>query len=63
MINNNKEKIIESLAEKEKSTSELCSIINRDWYYCIKILEELESKGKIERIELGKFTFWRLKNG
>lgn len=60
MINTNKEKIIESLKDKEKSTSELCSVINRDWYYCLKILEELEKEGKLEKLEIGKFTYWKL---
>lgn len=58
-----KEKILEELKKGEKSTSELSSIISRNYYDCLKILEELEIENKIEKINVGKFTFWRVKNG
>ena len=62
MDNNHKNKILEILKEGEKSTTELSSIINRDYYYCIKLLEELKKEDLIIKIEIGKFTFWKLKN-
>lgn len=62
MNNENKNKILEILKGGEKSTTELSSIINRDYYYCIKLLEELEKENLIVKIEVGKFTFWKLEN-
>lgn len=62
MNNDNKNKILEILKEGEKSTTELSSVINRDYYYCIRLLEELEKEKLIMKIEVGKFTFWKLKN-
>lgn len=57
-------KILEILKEGEKTTTEISSIIRRNYYDVVRILEDLESKKKLEKIEMGKFTFWRLtKNG
>lgn len=56
-----KDKIIEFLKEGEKSTSEITSFINRNYYDGLRFLEELEKEGIILRINLNKFTFWRLK--
>lgn len=58
-----KEQILEILKDKEKATSQIASIINKNYYDCLKILEELEIEGIIKRIKLGSYTFWRVKNG
>lgn len=57
------DKIIQILKEGEKSSTEIASILNRNYYDVLKLLEELESNNKIKRITMGKFTFWRLNNG
>lgn len=62
--NDFKENILLLLQEKEKSTTEIASIMNRDYYFTLRLLEKLERENKIERIKLGnKYTFWKLKNG
>lgn len=58
-----REKILNSLKEREKSTSEIASITSKNYYDCLRLLQELESENLIEKIEVGKFTFWKLKNG
>lgn len=57
-----KNTILKTLKKGEKSTTEISNILNRNHYDTLKILEELETEKKIEKIEVGKFTFWRLKN-
>jgi len=57
-----KERILEFLKTKEKSTTEISSFLSRNYYDAIEILEELEKEGKIERLNAGNYTFWRLKN-
>ena len=57
-------KILEILKDGEKTTTEISAIIRRNYYDVVRLLEDLESKKKLEKIEMGKFTFWRLiKNG
>ena len=56
------EKILEILKKGEKSTTEISNLINRNHYNTLKILEELEKNNLIKKIEIGKYTFWRLLN-
>ena len=59
-----KTKILEILKEGEKSSTEISSIIKRDYYKTLEILGELEQEGSVEKLNLGdKYTFWKLKNG
>lgn len=57
-----KETILKILKEGEKTTTEIASIIRRNHYDTLHILEELEKEKKIKKIEIGRFTFWRLYN-
>lgn len=56
-------KILNILKEGEKSTSEVSSIINRNYYQSLSILEKLFEENKIEKIEKNKYTFWRINDG
>jgi predicted transcriptional regulator len=56
-----KEEILNNLKKREKSTSEIASIISKNYYDCLRLLQELESENLIEKIEVGNFTFWKLK--
>ena len=56
------ERILEILKEGEKSSSEITSLLSRGYYDVLKILKKLELENKIIKIEMGKYTFWRLKN-
>lgn len=59
-----KKEIVSILKDKEISSTEISSLINRNYHDALKILEELESEGIISKIEVGnKYTFWKLKNG
>ena len=63
MNNEKKEnKVLEILKDGEKSTSEIASIINRDFYFVSRFLEDMGQKNKIEKISIKNFTYWRLKN-
>lgn len=48
------------LKKGDKSTTSIANQFNRNIYDALKLLEELEKKGKIERITMGRFTYWRL---
>jgi len=54
--------VLDILKDGEKSTTEIASKLKRNYYDCIQILEELLSQNKIEKVEVGKYTFWRLKS-
>jgi DNA-binding MarR family transcriptional regulator len=56
-------KVLEFLRDGEKSTSEIASLMNRDFYYVTRFLEEMEQKGMLEKIPIKNFTYWKLKNG
>ncbi|HEY0090088.1 MAG TPA: FaeA/PapI family transcriptional regulator [Candidatus Lokiarchaeia archaeon] len=56
-----KTKILNFLKRGEKSTTEIASVINRNYYSVLRLLEELEGENKILRISVRKFTFWRIK--
>ena len=51
--------IIKILKKEELTTTKIASVLNRSFYDTIKFLEELEEEKEIEKIEMGKFTFWR----
>lgn len=55
-------KILDILKNGEKSSTEISSLLNRNYYDCLKLLEKLETEDKIIKIQMGKFTFWRLKD-
>jgi predicted transcriptional regulator len=58
-----KEKIL-GILKKEKNTfssSRIAGIVGIDYNYAVKLLEELLNEGKIEKMEMDKFTFWKLK--
>ena len=61
--NSNEIKIINFLKDGEKSTTDISHNINRNFYDTNKLLEKLETENRVEKIEVGKFTFWRLING
>lgn len=56
-----KDEILKIIKKAEKSTTEISNILNRNHYDTIKVLEEMEKDKLIEKIEVGKFTFWRKK--
>lgn len=61
IIMENKEiekKILKMLEKKKKSTSEISAIINRNYYYTLGALVDLEFQKKVKRIEEGKYTYW-----
>jgi len=60
--NNYEKKVLEILKDTdEKSTSEIASIISRDFYFAQRLLEDLKGKNLIEKIEVGNFTYWKIK--
>jgi transposase len=61
-LKDNKKIILKEIKLNEKSTSEIASIINRDYYFTLKLLAELQHEGKIIKKEIGsKYTYWALK--
>lgn len=48
------------LKKGDRSTTKIANQFNRNIYDALKLLEELEQKKKIERITMGRFTYWRL---
>lgn len=57
----NMRKILTYLKNQAKSTTSVANQFNRNIYDARKLLEELEKQGKVERITMGRFTYWRLK--
>ena len=57
-----KEKILEILKDGECPSAKIASILNRGYYEVLKVLEELRIKNKIQKISLGRATFWKLKS-
>jgi len=55
------EKILKVLREGEKSASEISVKIGRNFYVTLELLEKLKSENKIEKLKIGKHTFWRIK--
>lgn len=65
-LEDNKEVVEEILnflskGDKEKSTSEICGRLSRNYYFILNILEEMERKGIIESIKIKDYIFWKLK--
>jgi DNA-binding PadR family transcriptional regulator len=57
-----KKEILEFLKDKEKSSTEIYHEFSRKNYYTIlKILEEMEQEKLITKIEVGNFTFWKVR--
>lgn len=54
------EEVVKFLKDNEKSTSEIASHLCKNYYDTIKILEDLESQGLITKIELGRYTYWKI---
>ncbi len=57
---NIKKRILDTLEEGKLSTSRIAGILGIDYYYTIKLLDELLSEGKVEKIEETIATYWRL---
>jgi predicted transcriptional regulator len=53
--------ILNYLKNGDKSTTSIANQFNRNFYDAMKFLEELEKEGKIIKITMGRFTYWRLK--
>lgn len=60
MDNGYENQVINFLGTNQKSTSEITSEISRDYYFVLKLLEGMEDKGLVEKISLGRFTYWKL---
>lgn len=59
-----KEKIKNLLTEnKELSTTRISGMLGIDYNQTLKLLNELLNDNLIEKQEVSKFTFWRIKNG
>lgn len=64
MENNYEERVLKILEDGfEKSTSEIASILSRDFYYTTRLLEEMTLKNLLIKIEIKSFTYWKIKNG
>jgi len=57
-----KKRILELLKQGEKSTSEITSLLNRNYYDVIQILEEMARENLIKKINIKSFTYWKLKD-
>jgi predicted transcriptional regulator len=57
-----KEKVIKTLTDfGESSTSKIAAIVGVDYYYAIKLLEELVAEDKIIKIATPNSTYWKIK--
>lgn len=54
-------KIMNYLKKGDKSTTSIANQFSRNFYDAMRFLEELERDGKVERITMGRFIYWRLK--
>jgi predicted transcriptional regulator len=68
MENNNAEKkeiIIDILKKSENpiSTTEISSIISRDFYFTSRLLDDMASENLIKKISVNKFTYWDSQDG
>ena len=55
-----KQKILKILKEGEKSTTEIASKINRNYYDTVNFLKELKKEEEIRMIKINKYTRWEL---
>jgi len=58
-----KKKVLEFLKDTEKSTSEISSLLSRDFYFTLRLLEEMKEENLLEKIEIKNFNYWKIKNG
>lgn len=58
-----KKTTLDLLKGTEKSTSEIASLLSRDFYFTTRLLEEMEKENLLIKIEIKNFTYWKLKNG
>ena len=64
MENDYKNKVIIFLKDKcEISTSEIASLLSRDFYFTTRLLDEMEKEGILIKKELKNFTFWKINDG
>ena len=48
-------------SEKPLSTSEISQILNKSWHTIIRHCLDLENKGKLTKIEVGRINIWEIK--
>lgn len=58
-----KKELIKFLSSDLKSTHQIAEESNLNWYICFSMLQELYFEGLIEREQVNRATFWRIKNG
>lgn len=58
-----KKMTLDFLKDTEKSTSEIASLLSRDFYFTARLLEEMEKEDLLIKIEIKNFTYWKIKNG
>ena len=64
MENNYRERVLEILGEgSEKSTSEIASMISRDFYFTERLLDDMERDKLLIKTKLKNFTYWKLYDG
>ena len=64
MENEYNKRVLEILKDNsEKSTSEIASLLSRDFYFTSRLLEDMEKEGLLIKLEVKNFTYWRLKDG
>lgn len=60
--NDYKKRVLEFLKDNEKSTSEIASLLSRDFYFTARLLDEMEKEGLLDKNEIKNFTYWKIKN-
>jgi hypothetical protein len=64
MENNYRDRVLEFLNDgSEKSTSEIASLISRDFYFTTRLLDEMEKDKILIKTEMRNFTYWKINNG
>jgi len=59
-----KEKIFEFLSKRKietQTTTRIAALHKIDYHYALKLLQELESENKVERVKVGEYTGWKIK--
>jgi hypothetical protein len=59
-----KKKILEFLKQGETrfiSTTEIHATMNKGFYLIRNLMQDLETEDKVEKINFGGYTFWKLK--
>jgi hypothetical protein len=53
---------LEFLKDKEKSSTEIYHKFNsRNYHFIVELLEEMEQEKLVTKIEVGNFTFWKVR--